>query len=283
MTELTFSGRKKSPIDIIKSCQADSPACVIRFEHNAVLWLEHCFQLKSGCDLPGQGRYPDWQVYKRRRYVWRAEGQGESTWGVRGWSGDQGAGALPHVYLPPVGWKGAGASHGASGIPQCWWHPTLMGFYFPGAARIPNNTHQIKQFLVTGTWPEQSRRRNPYRKSYTQAQLSLSVIVSYLTRNTMMSLFGKTEGGWHLPQPRFSSHAAVKMFPDMLCKWLSLKSWYARNDSLQLQLQTPNTSKTFFFLFLLCHQRYRSTHLGHWNGPSLSELWSLRKAGHLKC
>lgn len=240
MTELTFSGRKKSPIDIIISCQADSPACVIRFEHNAVLWLEHCFQLKSGCDLPGQGRYPDWQVYKRRRHVWRAERQGESTWGARGWSGDQGAGALPHVYLPPAGWKGAGASPGASGIPQCWWHPmvlvtshsdggipqwrwhpTLMDFCFPGAAGIPNNAHQVKQFLLTGTWPEQRRRRNPHGKSYPQAQLSLRVIVSYLTRNMMMSLFGKTEGGWYLPQARFSSHAAIKMFPDMLCDGVS--------------------------------------------------------------
>lgn len=227
MTELTFSGRKKSLIDIIISCQAESPACVIRFEHNAVLWLEHCFQLKSGCDLPGQGHYPDWQLYKRRRHVWWAERLGESTWGGRWWRGDQGAGALPCVHLRPAGWKGAGASHSASGIPRWWWHPMVMGSRFPSAARIHSKACEIKQFLPKGAWPEQRRRRNPHWKSYPQAWPSLRVIAWYLTRNMMMSLFGKTEGGWYLPQPRFSSPAA-KMFPYTLCMGLLLKSWYAR-------------------------------------------------------
>lgn len=119
-----FSGRKKSPIEIIISCQADSPACVIRFEHNAVLWLEHCFQLKSGCDLPGQGPYPDWQVYKRRQHVWWAEKLGKSTWGVRGWDTDWDA---PTHTCTSLLWveRVLGASHGVGGIPQ-WWAPVYL-------------------------------------------------------------------------------------------------------------------------------------------------------------
>lgn len=112
-----FSGRKKSLTDIIISCQADSPACVIHFEHNAGLWLEHCFQLKSGCDLAGEGCYPDWQVCKRRLHVWRVEWLGEPIWGVKEWLRDQAVRIFPFVLLPPAGWKGAG------GIPQCWGIP----------------------------------------------------------------------------------------------------------------------------------------------------------------
>lgn len=194
-----FSGRKKSLIDIIISCQADSPASVIRFEHNAGLWLEHCFQLKSGCDLPGQGRYPDWQVYKRRRHMWWVERLGEPTWGVREWLRDQDVRTYPFVLLPPVGWKDAG------GIPWSWGHPMMlghsMGSCFSSAERIYSKARQIKQFLLQGAWPEQRRRRNSHRKSCPQAQ-SFSRTVRYLTRNMMMFLFGKTESAGYLLQTR---------------------------------------------------------------------------------
>lgn len=228
MTELTFSGRKKSLIDIIISCQADSPACVIRFEHNAVLWLEHCFQLKSGCDLPGQGRYPDWQVYKRRRHVWWAERLGESTWGDGVGTRVRESSSVRTSLLWVENVLGHPtvlvASHGDRVLLPQRSKDSQQGF----RARIHSKACQIKQFLPKGAQTEQRRRRDPHRKGYPQAQPPFKVIVWYLTRNMMMSLFGKNEGGWYLPPPRLSSPVAVKMFPYLLCMGLLLKSWYAR-------------------------------------------------------
>lgn len=109
----------------------------------------------------------------------------------RGDEVDQGVRTFPCVHLPPVGSKGAG------GIPRCWRHPMVMGS-FPRAARIHSKGHRIKQFRPQGAWPEQRRRR----KSYPQAQSSLRVIVRYLARNMMMSLFGKTDGAGYLLQTR---------------------------------------------------------------------------------
>lgn len=79
-----------------------------------------------------------------------------------------------------------------------------------------------------------------------------------------------------------SSLCSSQTFPCVLCMGLLLKFWYSREIAKLWLCETPNVSETLFFLSFLS-QAYRITRPRLWNVPLLSELWSLRKFGHLKC
>lgn len=81
-----------------------------------------------------------------------------------------------------------------------------------------------------------------------------------------------SRGFFSLQQPDFPMCALHGVIAEILV--------FQGNSKALTLWKTPNVAETLFFLSFLS-QAYRITHLRLWNVPLLSELWSLRKFGHL--